>query len=190
MNRDIIEHDFTMTVLANDIVTVTDPCYDEDTWCIVRTALPPGEYGFAVELADYGEWGERVCRNFMFRKGKVKAWQLDTSVYFRREYLGEVGVDAGLCGYFIDKPDFSDPQWMEFCEALRGIRDERAAYALPEFANGFFSNTGHGDGGYDVYLLTDRETGEPVGLSTVFIRDDEDEEEDEDYEDEEDEEED
>lgn len=189
MDRDIIEHDFTMTVLANDIVTVTDPCYDKDnTWCTVSTALPPGEYCFAVELVDYGAWGELVCRNFMFRKGKVKAWQLDTSVYLRREYLGEACVDAGLCGYFIDKPDFTDPQWMEFCEALRDRRPFHGA--LPEFANGFFSDTGHGDGCYDVYLLTDRETGEPVGLSTVFIREDEDEEEDEDYEDEEDEEED
>jgi hypothetical protein len=76
------------------------------------------------------------------------------------EEIGEIGVDAGLAGFFNDKPDYTDDEWSEFCDSIRNgnawIRDE-----------GFFSSSGYGDGCYPVNAC--RINGEIVALEIRFI---------------------
>ena len=81
--------------------------------------------------------------------------------------IGSIGVDAGLAGFFENKKDYNDEEWEDFCNFL----DQSTAQAW-EIDNGFFAESGYGDGCYDVYayVLSD---GTAVGLKIVFIDDNE-----------------
>lgn len=74
--------------------------------------------------------------------------------------IGSIGVDAGLAGFFMNKPDYTDEQWTELCEATRNgdawIKDE-----------GFFSSSGDGDGCYPVYAY--KQNGEITALEIRFV---------------------
>ena len=77
------------------------------------------------------------------------------------EKIGIIGVDAGLAGFFTDKPDYSDEQWMELCNNL-GTED---VWIRPE---GFFSSSGYGDGSYPVLAAKDPK-GEIFALEVRFL---------------------
>ena len=59
-------------------------------------------------------------------------------------YIGEIGVDAGMAGFFENKPDFDDEEWELFCEKLR----DKDCAILPY---GVVCRSGFGDGRYPVY---------------------------------------
>ena len=60
------------------------------------------------------------------------------------EWIGNIGVDAGLAGFFHDKPDFTDAQWTAFCDQIK-----TGDTWLTDL--GFFSVSGYGDGAYKVF---------------------------------------
>ena len=145
------------------ILDVTDPCYNKDVWCRIKTPAPV-------------KTGEYTCRTWT-RSSKEeydgKTWT-DTRVgvigiYLNdciplqdaMEEIGEIGVDAGMAGFFMDKPDYDDQQWECLCNSTRKgdawIRDE-----------GFFSSSGYGDGCYPVYATKTPE-GEIVALEIRFL---------------------
>jgi hypothetical protein len=74
--------------------------------------------------------------------------------------IGIIGVDAGLAGFFMNKPDYNDEEWDAFCESIHDgdawIKDE-----------GFFSSSGYGDGGYPVYAY--KVDNEIVALEIRFL---------------------
>ena len=76
------------------------------------------------------------------------------------EYIGEIGVDAGLAGFFMNKPNYNDDEWNDFCNSIRKgnawIKDE-----------GFFSSSGYGDGMYPVYAY--KYNGEIIALEIRFL---------------------
>lgn len=119
-------------------IEITDPCYDKDVWCRINDfPISAGTYECYVQVANNSEtggWGKRVAK-IGIRK--------ENACDYKR--VGNIGVDAGLAGFFIDKPDYDDNQWMEFCNK---INNEKQAWIFDE---GFFSSSGYGDGGYDVY---------------------------------------
>ena len=176
----------TMTVKEGQIVTVTDPCYDADTPS-AYLHLPAGEYNCYYDIIDEGSWGMRIAHCALLKKG-ASDYFLDEGF---TEYAGSTGVDAGLAGFFIDKPDYDDKAWDEFCANLRKAdaewkeisgRSYKEVYHIPE---GFFTCSGYGDGEYAVYLLKGFKD-DVIGAKLVFIEDeyDEDEEDEEEYEDE------
>lgn len=65
-------------------------------------------------------------------------------------YIGYIGVDAGLAGFFNNKEDYDDDAWQKLCDNL-GTKD---AMLLP---NGAFTSSGFGDGSYAVFT-NDEET--------------------------------
>lgn len=144
------------------LISITDPCYDKDVWCRINNYdLPPDEYNCIVEI------GERV------KSISIISSELD---YFDEEIeerlIGEIGVDAGLAGFFQDKPDFSDEEWYEFCDKTFDEGSEFQTgipnvYMYDGTWKGVWSESGYGDGGYDVYEL--RVPGKVVGLRIVFI---------------------
>lgn len=164
--------DKVMNVKREVAVTVTDPCYDKGSGLNIH--LPTGEYACFYDESDEGCWGVRIARSAILRTG-ISPSSLN---WLSREHIGSVGVDAGLCGYFINKPDYDDRAWQGFCnyleeaDRLYGI----SAYHTPE---GFFTSSGYGDGEYGVYLIKDGE--KVVGLEIVFIEPPEDEEDEEEY---------
>lgn len=174
----------TMTVKDGQTVTVTDPCYDADTPS-AYLHLPAGEYECYYDLIDEGCWGIRVAQCALLKKGASDYFLDDGD----RECAGSTCVDAGLAGFFIDKPDYNDAEWDVFCENLRRAdaewekisgRKYKEVYHTPE---GFFTCSGYGDGEYAVYLLKGFRD-EVIGAKLVFIWDEEDEEDEEEYEDE------
>ena len=147
------------------LIDVTDPCYDADS-CGRLNGLEfvPGEYSCYVEYDDITEWGERICRI-----------GITAALYKWCEYklIGCIGVDAGLAGFFQNKPDYTDEQWMSFCDR---IKDGNAWL----FDEGFFSSSGYGDGEYGVYAAKGKD-GKYVAAYIEFIDPAEEDDEEEDY---------
>lgn len=88
------------------------------------------------------------------------------------ELIGNIGVDAGMAGFFRDKPDYTDEEWYQFCSQF----DHRKRYTgldygvVSESGYGVVSESGYGDGGYDVYANADRSA-----FMIEFLYDDEEE---------------
>lgn len=152
-------------------VDITDPCYDKDTWCRMTTECQPGTYAGYVEISDEGEWGQRVSTIAIYKDGYYVSLE-------DMERIGNIGVDAGLAGFFNNKPDYPDDEWTKFLTENGVIgkeHDSNKDYYLVDY--GVFSGSGYGDGGYDVYANKER-----TAFQIVFIDDEDDdyEEEDED----------
>ena len=146
-----------------EMVDITDPCYDKDTWCRMTKRIVPGDYELLYNEEDEGAWGTRVSEIAIFNEKYNFA---DTSV----SYLGTIGVDAGLAGFFNNKKDYNDSEWMEFCEKLRNHSN------VWDFDDGFFSESGYGDGEYSVWAYRTADD-KIVGISITFIEEYEEEDE-------------
>lgn len=154
----------TIVVKDGDKVTITDPCYDRDSKGGLNVKLPAGEYACFYDEQDEGCWGKRIARAAIVRKDKSAYIDvLDT------KWKGTVGVDAGLCGFFVNKPDYDDDAWDKFCDDLEEI-DKGGCKNIYHTDEGFFTSSGYGDGTYTVRILMDRE--EKVGLMVTFIEED------------------
>lgn len=142
-------------------VDVTDPCYRRATHCRMNDVkIKPGEYTCAVcyeqdsyEYEGKTETYELVSIIGIYLGGVIPAPG-------SMECIGEIGVDAGLAGFFHEKPDFTDAEWNRFCDEIR-----RGSAWLTEL--GFFSSSSNGDGGYDVY--TAKTNGEITALEIRFL---------------------
>lgn len=76
------------------------------------------------------------------------------------EEIGSIGVDAGLAGFFHNKPDYSDEEWGRFCD-----RVHNGDAWLTE--DGFYSSSGYGDGCYGVYAY--KQDGAITALELRFL---------------------
>lgn len=161
-----IERKFVGHKQFRNAIDITDPCYDRDVWCRMNNVqLTPGIYECAVDVADCGEWGKRIASIMIFLKD---SGEYDESIS-KMKLIGSIGVDAGLAGFFDNKPDYNDEEWGAFCESLNWGKDD---YWIR--IDGFFSSSGFGDGGYDVYAASE-ENGLPYAFRIVFIEEDEEE---------------
>ena len=137
-------------------VDITDPCYRKDTWCRINgVKTRPGEYTCRIWTTNTGGCGERVTTIGIY---------LDDVIPARSEMkeIGSIGVDAGLAGFFSDKPDYNDEEWDAFCNE---IRNSECAWIN---GYGFFSESGFGDGSYEVF--TNKNTdGVATALEISFI---------------------
>lgn len=137
-------------------VDVTDPCYDKDVWCRMNAVkIKPGNYDCNIWISKEKTWGERV--------GVIGVY-LDGNVPSRRsmERIGSIGVDAGMAGFFHNKPDYDDEQWEALCDATCG--DAKAWIT----SDGFFSESGFGDGEYNVYAQKNKD-GDIVAIEIAFM---------------------
>lgn len=119
-------------------VDATDPCYNYDVWCRMNgIPICEGEYDCVNWKTRERDEPSRVARIGIYLRGVVPVQE-------KMERIGEIGVDAGLAGFFMNKPDYSDDEWSSLCDLL----SNGDAWIRPK---GFFSSSGYGDGGYDVY---------------------------------------
>ena len=128
---------FVGTFELGNKVDITAPCYNKDVWCRITTDCTPGKYYAYALLKDEGEWGMRVASLAIYLDNEIVSnpkW----------EYIGEIGVDAGMAGFFRDKPDYDDDAWSDFCNQI-GNKD------FVELGYGVVSSSGYGDGSYNVY---------------------------------------
>lgn len=126
-----------------DTVDITDPCYSKDVWCRLNNVrIVPGTYEARANTKDEGECGVRVARLGIYKSPKI--YRTDRRTWTA---IGDIGVDAGLAGIFAHKADFTDDEWVDFCNTIK----EGFAWAFDDPAvKGFCSTSGFGDGCYDV----------------------------------------
>lgn len=162
----------------NGKMDITDPCYNRGVWCAVwELDVLPGTYSVYGYVDDMGEWGNRVvCITAQHEGviGDLDPHDIDEVISYN------IGVDAGLCGFFCGKPDYKgDGMWNDFlnstCMPDGKWDSEHKIWASPE---GVFSESGFGDGIYTLYAHRNKD-GVIDALKVQFIED-----EDEDYEDE------
>ena len=117
-------------------VDITDPCYDRDVWFrMTDVKIRKGVYTcIAWHHKDKGTFnnGEPYCYD----------------------------VDAGLAGFFHNKPDYTDDEWAAFCDRVR----HGDAWLIKE---GFYSSSGYGDGCYGVYAY--EQGGEITAIEIRFL---------------------
>lgn len=146
----------------NDKVDITDPCYDKDVWCRMTSECKSGEYTGYATIADTDVgWGKRVISIAIYKDDKIV--DIDSM-----ELIGNIGVDAGLAGFFNNKPDFIGHEWHDFLDKFIDYDEDKNYW---DCGYGLFSESGYGDGSYDVYATPDRDA-----FMIVFIDDDEDDE--------------
>lgn len=122
---------------------ITDPCYDRDVWCRMNNVpTVPGKYTCIAYILDTGDWGNRVA---MMRIEHESVCGVE-DIIADEVLVGEIGVDAGLAGFFNKKPDYPDDEWVKFCDDLGKEYPTRKIVQ-----DGFVCSSGYGDGGYPVY---------------------------------------
>lgn len=132
-------------------IDITDPCYDRDTWCRMNdVSIKEGEYTCMVSESTC----DAVFNGKPHQYKVIESIAISLSGKFPAEtqstYFGEIGVDAGLAGFFNNKPDYTDPEWDSFCDRLNQPKENVWLQDV-----GFFSTTGHGDGSYTVFADRD-----------------------------------
>ena len=124
-----------------DKIDITDPCHNRDIlWRMNNISIVPGDYECSIK---YDEDIKRVLKIGIYLNTEE---DFDIAAMDR---IGEVGVDAGMAGFFENKPDFNLQQWIEFCDVL-SIKEHAWLTDM-----GFWSRSGFGDGGYAVYAYLD-----------------------------------
>ena len=141
-------------------LTVTDPCYKPGTWCTGKVEnVFKGTWEASMEVLDCGDWGKRIASLTVKAKGQnpVRSEKLDA----------DIGVDAGICGVFEDKPDL-DSVWGSLCDefffkARGGIAEPNSLFKCA----GAWSESGYGDGSYDA-TVGYNEAGEVVEVTIDY----------------------
>lgn len=151
--------------MAEGRVDITDPCYNHDVTCRINDLhTKAGSYKCSY---DYSTGARRVISASIEYCGD----DMPKCTLSKRLYT-TIGVDAGLAGFFIaPKPNYNKDEWHSLCNEIGNGNvyiDEK----------GFFTSSGYGDGEYpvmaDYECNKDGTTGEIVGLTIIFINDDED----------------
>ena len=138
------------------------PCYNRDVWCrMTDVKIRNGVYTcIAWHHKDKGTFdnGEPYCYDVI---GIIGIY-LDGVIPCQKDMkeIGSIGVDAGLAGFFHNKPDYTDDEWAAFCDRVR----HGDAWLIKE---GFYSSSGYGDGCYGVYAY--EQGGEITAIEIRFL---------------------
>lgn len=156
----------------NGKVDITDPCYDKDVWCRTTIKVKQGIYNCYVRLLtqDYTDRYGTVVRDIRVSNIFMVIDEYNNEVYDEIdadaldnwEYIDSIGVDAGLAGFFENKPDYDDNEWGKLCENVffNGI------YGVLDC--GFWCSSGYGDGNYPCYRRCNKND-ETIAIMIEFI---------------------
>lgn len=171
--------------IPNGKIDITDPCYNKDVWCRINDVqIKPGDYRcnyyIGAELDQYDiqevtelakEFKRDVNEMIAMESEDIKhrcfvielqlkgrAFQLDSPKWKK---LDDIGVDAGLAGFFWNKPDFDEDSWTHFCDSMDF---NKIAYLNKDM--GFWCSSGYGDGCYPVYAI--KENNKIIALKINF----------------------
>lgn len=176
MNNEKLIYVGDFEIKENEDLLISDPCYDDDCWCrnlVKSETIKKGVYSAFVVEKDYGDWGLRIKELIIANSEYLNIHDLENSVKdldFCVE-LKEVGVDAGLCGFFVNKPSYNREEWYKICDFLypekHCINYILATKDNPFMCNGVCSSSGFGDGSYRV--LSCVKNGLFIGFKIIFV---------------------
>lgn len=145
--------------LPDGLVDITDPGYDRDVWCRMNNVeVMPGTWNCYAYTGDHPSFGRRVwIAQIVIADGPYDEFAEDR-IHSGKSWrtIGEIGVDAGLAGFFSHKPDFGCEEWHRLCDMMSGIRKEtdKGVYMKKfDTGDGFWTDSGIGDGGYSVHAI-------------------------------------
>lgn len=155
--------------INSEEVDVTDPCYDKDVWCRTKVKIHPGTYECYADFADFNLWGNRCMRCYIVNNAPALKEKALKGLKKSRRFKGSIGVDAGMAGFFDDKPDFDDSEWSTFCDYTFAEEEKGKQTFIRQFetGDGFWTTSGFGDGGYDVYTASYGD--KAIGVMIEFI---------------------
>ena len=137
------------------VISVTDPCYNEEEWYRLNDLkIVPGNYQVNV-YTDPSEGGSFILQIVLTDESVIDAFEsADQNINRSWRVLNwSIGVDAGICGFFQNKPDFSDVEWIKFCNAISWSDDGYMWNGDLPSEKGYFCNSGYGDGVYTVHAI-------------------------------------
>lgn len=148
----------------------TDPCYDYDTSSETGINVEEGYYEAFISNVDKGMWGTRTqslkVQNVAFKNELSKS---------KWEPITYCGVDAGLFGFFYQKPNYNDEEWITICNFLQKRREDKVGTEcitskdMPFKCQGVVSESGYGDGCYEVLAKKSNHTNRIIALKVKFI---------------------
>ena len=132
------------------VIDITDPCYNKDVWCRINGVhIQEGIYDcyYKIREKHIELRGDKIKNRTVSAVGIVlDGCMIPTEEQI--EYIGEIGVDSGMAGFFENKPDYTSEEWEEFCNfIIENGGFEQPAWIKPE---GFYGVSGNGDGSYAV----------------------------------------
>ena len=142
-------------------VDITDPCYSRNVWCRMNDVkIKEGDYTCMVWY--HTDKGELDGKPYSYKMVGIIGIYLDGIIPPQKgmKGIGSIGVDAGLAGFFHNKPDYSDEAWSKFCDRI----SHGDAWLIED---GFYSSSGYGDGCYGVYAQ--KTDGEITALEIRFL---------------------
>lgn len=164
------------------VLEVTDPCYNAGSYgeLMVRN-ISPGEYLIVCEINEESD-GNLITMLALLNTDYFSELTWDDTISAPEwDCLGSIGVDSGLAGFFNDKPDYSQPEWVELTNELYGEKKpNKVKVLLPkelsplessvyETQEGVFCNTGIGDGCYPLStLFKDNDKDSVIGVRLDF----------------------
>lgn len=173
-------------ILLSENVMVSDPCYEDPTWCQAKLSnVLPGYYNPYCKITDSGDWGERNSMLLVIHEdydGKLLDWE---------ETPYDIGVDSGQAGIFNlptyrndahsvlqEHPEpskvpgcsweygrFGDEPGEKFYDLMCGITLNNED-GCGVYDQGVVSRSGYGDGGYKLYIAKDN--GNIIGMCIDF----------------------
>lgn len=135
------------TLFLNGDVDITDPCYNKDVWCRTKVTVQPGAY----QCRTWEEDGTVIV---------IGLYLYGVPAAEKMEEIGFIGVDSGMAGFFVEKPDYTDAEWAAFCDSVQN----GTAWLRKQ---AFFCCSGDGDGVYPVFAKKDVE-GRIIALEIRF----------------------
>lgn len=179
-------------IFLSEEVMVSDPCYQVPTWCQhVLTNVLQGYYQPFCKIQDEGTRGDRNAILLVVHENH----QFD-DLKWERVKGAHIVVDSGQAGIF-SLPTYRNNDHIEFQEhpqegtwlyGKMGTHDGDKFYDLMcgltintkdgwgGYDSGVVSSSGYGDGSYDLYVAKNND-GKIVGISIVFLYEDEDDNE-------------
>ena len=126
-------------------VDITDPCYDKDVWCRMTAEVKAGEYECRIwRHAKKMEYNGREYNDVRVGKIGIYLDGIMPNVKLMKQ-IGSIGVDAGLAGFFMNKP---------VCDRLvhhvlsdGGIRHDKQHYVARRA--GYGKDAGGGNAGHE-----------------------------------------
>lgn len=170
-------------------LTIGDPCYSPDTWCLGHCCdVLDGNWVAKSLRHDMNDWGERNTALFAFNVDYIEANHeiddIDVIRFAKGAYknqfsldynIGELCVDSGQAGIYdhkhylnqkkLDEQETRKDEWLWTNGAISCVK--KCAGVLPDEI-GCVSSSGYGDGAYDYYCYYNKE-GYTVAVLIVFI---------------------
>lgn len=148
--KHIIEYIGTIKI-TNGLIDATDPKSNNlNIDRINNIKICNGDYEcYAVYEAKEPNLVGR-CRIVLDDKKTMKKVLRDMSW---RRYSPYVGVDTGMAGFFVNKPNFNKEEWDNFCNDFDDNRRKFIYENNTGDSFGFCTESGYGDGLYEVWVI-------------------------------------